>query len=128
MFQFGPKLCLHSDRNTTPCDKPVSEILLELANKITPNKTCKFNINRQFVLDGAIRGFKRVSYDPTATMSVRFSDDLGTYEEAIDLGGPRREFLTLLMEALLRSPMFEGVEEKKQNLTLDSKGMLHISL
>lgn len=111
-----------------PCDKPASEILLQLASKITPNKTCKFNINRQSVLDGAIRGFKRVSYDPTATMSVRFSDDLGTYEEAIDLGGPRREFLTLLMEALLRSPMFEGVEEKKQNLTLDSKGMFHVYL
>ncbi|XP_060796645.1 uncharacterized protein LOC132899007 [Neoarius graeffei] len=61
---------IDNQMNTMPCDKPASEILLQLASKITPNKTCKFNINRQSVLDGAIRGFKRVSYDPTATISL----------------------------------------------------------
>lgn len=69
---------------------------------------CRFNINRSAVLDGAIRGFKRVSYDPTFMMSIKFSDDLGRDEEAVDLGGPRREFLTVLMEDLVKSPMFEG--------------------
>ena len=41
-------------------------------------------------------------------MNVKFSDDLGWNEEAVDLGGPRREFLRLLMEALAMSPLFEG--------------------
>ncbi len=41
---------------------------------------------------------------------------------AVDLGGPRREFLRLLMEALALSPMFEG-RDGKLNLALDSSGI-----
>ena len=77
-------------------------------------------VNRAAVLDGAIRGFKRISYDPTHRISVRFSDDKGTTEEAVDLGGPRREFLRLLTEALAQSEMFEGTEGN--NLALDASG------
>ncbi|XP_034002246.1 G2/M phase-specific E3 ubiquitin-protein ligase-like isoform X3 [Trematomus bernacchii] len=55
-------------------------------------------------------------------MSVKFSDDLGIDEEAVDLGGPRREFLRLLMEALARSPMFEG-RDSKLNLALHSAAL-----
>ncbi|KAI4789634.1 hypothetical protein KUCAC02_035122 [Chaenocephalus aceratus] len=51
-------------------------------------------------------------------MNITFSDDLGRNEEAVDLGGPRREFLRLLMEALMMSSMFEG-SEYSQNLALD---------
>ncbi|KAJ8333484.1 hypothetical protein SKAU_G00414920 [Synaphobranchus kaupii] len=87
---------------------------------ITSNKRCRFNINRSKVLDGALRGFKRPSYDPNAMMVIKFSDDMGQ-EEAVDLGGPRREFLRLLMEALMLSPMFEGGSEH-QNLALDGTG------
>ncbi|KAI4824302.1 hypothetical protein KUCAC02_012825 [Chaenocephalus aceratus] len=47
---------------------------------------------------------------------------MGVPEEAVDLGGPRREFLRLLMEALPKSPMFEG-EEGKLNLAFDSTAM-----
>lgn len=47
---------------------------------------------------------------------------MGVPEEAVDLGGPRREFLRLLMEALPQSSMFEG-EEGKMNLALDSTGI-----
>ncbi|GAA6102336.1 uncharacterized protein LOC120559387 isoform X1 [Tachysurus ichikawai] len=35
-------------------------------------------------------------------MCIKFSDDLGMDEEAVDLVGPRREFVWLLMEALLK--------------------------
>ena len=56
---------------------------------------------------------------------VRFSDDMGFPEEAIDLGGPKREFLRLLMDALSQSSMFEG-EEGKTNLALDSIGRLRL--
>lgn len=45
---------------------------------------------------------------------------MGVPEEAADLGGPRRDILRLLMEALPQSPMFEGEE---MNLALDSTGM-----
>ncbi len=100
----------------------MKDILQDLATKINHQKKCKFNINRSTVLDGAIRGFKRGTYDPCHTISVRFSDDMGVREEAVDLGGPRREFLRLLIEALLQSPMFEG-DDDKMNLAFDSTGM-----
>ncbi len=86
---------------------PIKQILEELATKINSNKTCKFNINRAYVLDGAVRGFTKISYNPNNRMVIRFSDDKGNYEEAIDLGGPRREFLRLLLVALMQSSMFE---------------------
>ena len=68
-----------------------------------------------------MRGFKRVSYDPNSMICVKFSDDMGKHEEGVDLGGPRREFLRLLMETIARSSMFEGKEYSK-NLALDSTG------
>lgn len=68
---------------------PIKQILEELSSKINSNQTCKFNINRTSVLDGAIRGFTRLSYNPNNRMVIRFSDDKGKFEEAIDLGGPR---------------------------------------
>ncbi|XP_016410308.1 G2/M phase-specific E3 ubiquitin-protein ligase-like [Sinocyclocheilus rhinocerous] len=101
---------------------PIKNILLDLASNINYNSHCRFNINHSAVLEGAIRGFTRINYNPSNAISVKFSDDTGSHEEAVDLGGPRREFLRLLMQALKDSSMFEG-NEQSQNLTLDSCGM-----
>ncbi|KAI9524320.1 hypothetical protein NQZ68_018002 [Dissostichus eleginoides] len=101
---------------------PTKEILLELSSKINSNQQCKFNINRSAVWEGATRGFQRLSYDPTSIIYVKFSDDMGRQEEGIDLGGPRREYLRLLMETVARSPMFEGKENCK-SLALDSTAL-----
>ncbi|XP_054636388.1 uncharacterized protein LOC129183310 isoform X1 [Dunckerocampus dactyliophorus] len=79
--------------------KSAQEVLLNLASLIDSNKRCRFNINRSSVLDGALRGFRRLSYNPKHQMCIQFSDDLGMNEEAVDLGGPRREFLQLLKES-----------------------------
>lgn len=44
-------------------------------------------------------------------MLVKFTDDTGLLEEGIDTtGGPRREFLTLLMKHLKDRPIFDGPE------------------
>ncbi|XP_059201469.1 uncharacterized protein LOC131981267 isoform X1 [Centropristis striata] len=101
---------------------PVQTILLELASKINVNRLCRFNINRAAVWEGAIRGFKRSSYEPNLMMSVKFSDDMGKIEEGVDLGGPRREFLRLLMESIAKSTMFEGKETSK-NIALNSTAL-----
>ncbi|XP_051814807.1 G2/M phase-specific E3 ubiquitin-protein ligase-like [Acanthochromis polyacanthus] len=102
------------------------EVLLNLASKIDGRRRRRFNINRTSVLDGALwqqwRGFRRPSYSPVYQMCIKFSDDLGKDEESVDLGGPRREFLRLLMEALALSPMFEG-RDGKLNLALDSSAL-----
>ncbi|XP_062401837.1 uncharacterized protein LOC134092781 isoform X2 [Sardina pilchardus] len=99
--------------------KSAQEVLLDLQSQIDNTKSCRFNLNRSCVLDGALRGFKRLSYSPQYQMTIKFSDDMGVNEEAVDLGGPRREFLRLLMEALANSSMFEG-RNGKLNLALDS--------
>lgn len=113
---------LQTKRRSTEVSLPAKDILQQLAEKINHQKKCKFNINRSTVLDGAIRGFRRGTYDPYHSISVRFSDDMGVAEEGVDLGGPRREFLRLLIEALPQSAMFEG-QEGKMNLALDSTAM-----
>ncbi|KAL7396177.1 hypothetical protein ABVT39_001478 [Epinephelus coioides] len=102
--------------------KSAQEVLLNLASQIDSNQRCRFNINRSSVLDGALRGFRRMSYNPRYQMCIKFSDELGMDEEAVDLGGPWREFLRLLMEALALSPMFEG-RDGKLNLALDSSAL-----
>lgn len=83
---------------------------------------CKFNINLSAVLDGALRGFRRLSYDPKKKTFIKFSDDRGTIEEAVDLGGPRREFLRLLIKALADSDMFSG-PEGNLNLAVSASGL-----
>lgn len=65
------------------------EILLELGQEINYNLSCRFNINRKNVLDGAFRAFGRKTYDPFRRISVRFSDECGNFEEAVDLGVPQ---------------------------------------
>lgn len=74
-----------------------------------------------------MRGFRRVSYNPNSAIWVKFSDDMGKNEEGVDLGGPKREFLRLLMETIALSPMFEGKENSK-NLALNSTGGNNVSV
>lgn len=99
----------------------MEEVLQELSSKIKTNQQCRFNINRYAVWEGALRGFRRLSFDPTFRICVKFSDDTGRNEEGVDLGGPRREFLRLLTETIAASSMFEGRENSK-NMALDSTG------
>ena len=58
--------------------------------------------------EGAKRGLARKSFSPSNNISVKFSDDQGSAEGAVDLGGPTREFLTLVIEWLASSQLFCG--------------------
>lgn len=118
-----PHTYSHHGVSDEPNTRSAKEVLLELASEIDTTRRCRFNINRSAVLDGALRGFTRKSYNPKYQMYIKFSDDLGLHEEAVDLGGPRREFLHLLMKAIAQSQMFEG-RDGKLNLALDSSGKL----
>ena len=73
----------------------LQEILEQLALKINEDKISKFNISRSHLWEGALRGLERKSFSPDNKVSVKFTDDSGTSEGAIDLGGPKREFFTL---------------------------------
>lgn len=85
-----------------------ADIVSDLSSKIEKTSCSRFNINRAYVWDGAVRGFKRASYDPSHDMLVKFTDDEGITEDAVDTGGPKREFLTLLMDCLRTRRIFDG--------------------
>ncbi|XP_038572790.1 uncharacterized protein LOC119901265 isoform X2 [Micropterus salmoides] len=86
------------------------DIVANLSLPINHKKVSRFNISRANFWDGAVRGFKRTTYSETCDMLVKFTDDTGVLEEGIDTGGPRREFLTLLMKHLKDRPIFDGPE------------------
>ncbi|XP_034054504.1 G2/M phase-specific E3 ubiquitin-protein ligase-like [Gymnodraco acuticeps] len=95
------------------------DIVAELSAKIKNTSCSRFNINRANVWDGAIRGFKGASFDPSHQMQVKFTDDEGQTEDGVDTGGPKREFLTLLMECLRMRRIFDGPQDRKF-LTFDN--------
>lgn len=104
------------DRNQTTSvgEETVSDILQALKRQIDTEKASRFNINRNNLWDGAKRGFNRPSFSPCHRLSIKFMDDMGLAEGAVDEGGPCREFLQLLMMHLgTLSPLFTGPDGDK---------------
>jgi len=77
------------------------------------------NVDRNDVLDGGFRGFKRKSFNPHQLLSVKFSGENG-----IDTGGLTREFLPLAMREIKKQSIFHG-SENALNLSMDYRGNLY---
>ena len=58
-------------------------------------------------------------------MMVKFTDDVGLMEDAVDTGGPTREF-TLLMDSIKTRRIFDSKDNAKY-LSFDSKGNPYLS-
>lgn len=71
------------------------------------------NVNRNKILDGALRAQNRSTFNPFNRLSIKFSDDSGISEGAVDSGGPTKEFLRLVVRGIVESSIFEGSKEKK---------------
>ncbi|KAK1162737.1 G2/M phase-specific E3 ubiquitin-protein ligase, partial [Acipenser oxyrinchus oxyrinchus] len=91
----------------------ISNIIEDLFLQVNNAACSRFIINRADVWDGALRGFRRSNYEAQNSMMVKFTDDIGVTEEGIDTGGPKREFLGLLMDHLHKRPIFEGPETQR---------------
>lgn len=105
-------------------DKPsISEITANLALEIDHRAVSRFNICRSDIWNGAVRGFKRATFSEKKDILVKFSDNEGTLEEGIDTGGPKREFLSLLMKELKKRPIFDGPMESRY-LVYNSTGFV----
>ena len=103
----------------------ISDILQRLASaNIQNEKISKFNICRSNICDGVFRGMTRKSFSPDKKLSVKFTDDVGLSEGAVDRGGPMREFFTLSLEAILSSKLFCG-QEHSRLLSHDAKALKH---
>ena len=82
------------------------DILKKLSSVINLDSIPKFNISRSHVWEGTVRALTRKSFSPHNKVSVKFCDDVGASERAIDLGGPKREFFTLVLDWLMHSQLF----------------------
>ena len=91
------------EENTT-----LSAVLSDLATAIRDDQVAIFNLSRNHIWDGTKRGLNRKSFSPEKKLSVKFMDDIGQSEGAVDLGGPAREFFTLITEWLVNSRLFVG--------------------
>ena len=91
------------------------DILAPLRAKVSStNGVTRLNISRNHVWEGARRSFRRPTYCAEYVMSVKFTDDIGVSEGAVDEGGPRREFLQLVIDHLAtKSSLFAGPESAK---------------
>lgn len=103
-------------------NNPLPDIIANLSHPIDHERVSRFNISRANVWDGAVRGFTRTTYSETCDMLVKFTDDGGVLEEGIDTGGPRQEFLTILMKHLKDRPIFDGPEGRRF-LVYNANGM-----
>lgn len=100
----------------------LSTLLLNVDLESQPPSANSINVVRSDILGSAFRAFKRAKFHPKFKLDVVFVDTCGQGEGAVDLGGPTREFLTLLMKSLLNSRFFVG-PSKSKNLALDAVGM-----
>jgi len=86
-----------------------SDILSTLRQNVTGGNANNFNISRSRIWEGIRRAILRSSFSPTRPISVKFTDDIGLAEGAVDEGGPRRELLQLAIEYLRNtSCLFTG--------------------
>ncbi|PIK43786.1 putative G2/M phase-specific E3 ubiquitin-protein ligase-like [Apostichopus japonicus] len=113
---------LQTNRAEVVTGKTLAEILKVLAEAIDSQDSSRFNVSRAKVWECAVRGFKRLTFEPTKRLSVHFTDSMGSMEGAVDEGGPRREFLRLLAKALQNSPIFEGSTERR-SLSLNASAL-----
>lgn len=90
-------------------NKDITEILGELAQEI--NESCIYNLS--FLWEGAKRTLSRKSFSPVNKVSVKFTNDTGVSGGAVDLDGPIREFVTLVLQYLNDSQLFCGRDNCK---------------
>ncbi|XP_024857805.1 uncharacterized protein LOC108249197 isoform X2 [Kryptolebias marmoratus] len=102
---------------------PVERIVEQIASRVNDEGTVRFNIVRRNVWDGASRAMGRSNFAPEKKVDVKFTDDYGISEGAVDNGGPTREFFRLCLHEIKdKIGIFEGPSNAKV-LTCNSKGI-----
>lgn len=85
------------------------------------------NVRRKHVFVDGIRKIGRPNFEPSLPLSVRFADELGSSEGAVDLGGPTREFLRLAVSGMFMSNGFGGPGNNKV-IVLNQEGTVCCNL
>lgn len=89
----------------------MNDVLQELRSQLDINETMFINVRRGAIWTDACRQMTRKRFSPGSTISVKFADSEGNSEGAVDIGGPKREFLRMAVKAAnLDSGIFVGPE------------------
>ena len=105
---------ISNDNSERKEDHGLFEEALHLVKaKIDDDTVNYFNINCSDVLDGTVCALKRTSFKDKGRISVKFADDTGQLEGAIDASGPTREFLGLVIQCVTNSSIFGGCNNEK---------------
>ena len=87
------------------------EILQELQGQLNREHSSHINVRRSAIWSDTCRQMSRKKFSPGNNISVKFADNVGTSEGAVDVEGPKREFLRLAVRsANLDSGVFIGPE------------------
>ncbi|XP_060759564.1 G2/M phase-specific E3 ubiquitin-protein ligase-like isoform X2 [Neoarius graeffei] len=113
------------DTSTSESDLKMTleRIMEDISSRVNHDSTICFNIIRRSVWDGASRAMSRSNFSPQRGVDVKFTDDYGISEGAVDNGGPTREFFRLCLHEIKdKIGIFEGPFDTKV-LTCNSRAM-----
>ena len=80
-------------------NKTLPEVLQEVQDKIKTDEISFINVRRSAIWVDTCRQLMRKRFSPYNRISVKFADNEGNSEGAVDVGGPKREFLRLVVKA-----------------------------
>ncbi|XP_065762361.1 G2/M phase-specific E3 ubiquitin-protein ligase isoform X2 [Muntiacus reevesi] len=98
--------------------RDISTLIIELGFQVK-KKSKKVFINKANIWNSALAGFRSQNFNPSYTIEIVYvneKDHFGTEQP-----GSKQEFLSLLMQQLENSPLFEGSLSK--NLSLNSQAL-----
>lgn len=72
-------------------------------------------------MEGARRAIHRKDFKALQHISVKFADDYGQSEGAVDVGGPKRELFRLILKEMKHTSAFTGEEDAKM-FSLNTEG------
>ena len=77
----------------------MAEILHQIQEQITVEELTFVNVRRSAIWVDTCRQLQRKRFSPKNRISVKFAKNEGRSEGAVDVGGPKREFLRLVVKA-----------------------------
>ena len=92
-------------------NRTLADVLQELHIKIARDETLYINVRRGAIWSDTRRQLLQKRFCPLLRVSVKFADNEGNSERAVDVGGPKREFFRMLIKAACEdSGIFIGPE------------------
>ncbi|XP_060786877.1 uncharacterized protein LOC132892603 [Neoarius graeffei] len=91
---------LDSSASESDLKMTLERIMEQISSRVNNDSTVRFNIIRRSVWDGASRALGRSNFSPEKKVDVKFTDDYGISEGAVDNGGPTREFFRLCLHEI----------------------------